>query len=113
MKKKLPDQASENIKIVALKQSLQKYVIGQEELIENLIIAGLTEGHILIEGVPGLAKTLAANCFAQSIKAVFKRIQFTPDLLPTDLVGTEIFNHEKNNFAFTHVDLNIRFICTI
>ncbi|MBT4922606.1 MAG: MoxR family ATPase [Rickettsiales bacterium] len=100
MKKILPKKSSENIKIIGLKQNLQKYVIGQEELVENLIIAGLTEGHILIEGVPGLAKTLAANCFAQSIKAIFKRIQFTPDLLPTDLIGTEIFNHEKNNFEF-------------
>jgi MoxR-like ATPase len=100
MKNTLSKGRSENIKIIELKKNLQKYVIGQEELIENLIIAVLTEGHILIEGVPGLAKTLAANSLAKSIKAVFKRIQFTPDLLPTDLIGTEIFNHEKNNFEF-------------
>jgi MoxR-like ATPase len=100
MKKELKTKTPANPKIIALAENLHKYVIGQEELIENLIIAGITEGHILIEGVPGLAKTLAANSFARSIKAKFKRIQFTPDLLPTDLIGTEIFNHENNNFEF-------------
>ncbi len=100
MKNTLVDKSTRNNKIITLKNNLQKYVIGQEELIENLIIAILTEGHILIEGVPGLAKTLAANSLAKSINAEFKRIQFTPDLLPTDLIGTEIFNHEKNSFEF-------------
>ncbi len=100
MKNTIVDISNINNKIIALKENLQKFVIGQEELIENLIIAILTEGHILIEGVPGLAKTLAANSLAKSVDAEFKRIQFTPDLLPTDLIGTEIFNHEKNSFEF-------------
>ncbi|MBL6784920.1 MAG: MoxR family ATPase [Rickettsiales bacterium] len=100
MKIPFENNKTENNQIIKLKDNLQKFVIGQEELIENLIIALLTEGHVLIEGVPGLAKTLAANSLAKSINAIFKRIQFTPDLLPTDLIGTEIFNHEKNNFEF-------------
>ena len=100
MLKEKQNNSLSNTKIISLKENLQKFLIGQEELVENLIIAAITEGHILIEGVPGLAKTLAANCFARSINAGFKRIQFTPDLLPSDLIGTEIFNQDKNQFEF-------------
>jgi MoxR-like ATPase len=78
---------------------VNKIIVGQERLIERLIIALLADGHILLEGVPGLAKTLAIKTLAQSVQAQFQRIQFTPDLLPADLVGTEIYNPRTNEFT--------------
>lgn len=77
---------------------LKKVISGQEEVIEQIVIALLTGGHILIEGVPGLGKTLIANALARLFNADFKRIQFTPDLMPSDIVGTTIFHYEKNEF---------------
>ena len=76
-------------------------IIGQEELIKNLLIALIAQGHILLEGMPGLAKTLSGETLAKSISTQFKRIQFTPDLLPSDLIGTEIFIQNKNSFEFS------------
>jgi len=67
---------------------VQKVIVGQKHLLEGLMIGMLSDGHILLEGVPGLAKTLAINTLANSIQAGFRRIQFTPDLLPADLIGT-------------------------
>ena len=76
--------------ITPLKSEMSKVLIGQDSLVESLIIGLLTRGHLLIEGVPGLAKTLTVNALAGCIGIDFKRIQFTPDLLPADVVGTMI-----------------------
>jgi len=76
-----------------------KVIVGQKHLIESLLIGLLTDGHILLEGVPGLAKTLAVNTLASTIDAKFSRIQFTPDLLPADLIGTMIYSQKQENFT--------------
>ncbi len=75
-----------------------KVIVGQKQLVENLLIGLLSGGHILLEGVPGLAKTLAINTLAQAVNAKFNRIQFTPDLLPADVVGTLIYSQKKEDF---------------
>jgi len=77
---------------------MHKVIVGQKNLLERLLIGLLSDGHILLEGVPGLAKTLAINTLAQTIDAGFSRIQFTPDLLPADLVGTMIYSQKKEEF---------------
>ncbi len=82
-----------------LRNTLEKVVIGQKELLDRLIMALLTNGHILLEGVPGLAKTLSIKTLAKAIQGEFKRIQFTPDLLPADIVGTLIYNPSKGEFS--------------
>ncbi|MFH0736547.1 MAG: AAA family ATPase [bacterium] len=76
-----------------------KVIVGQKPMVERLVIGLLSNGHILLEGVPGLAKTLAIKTLASSMKAKFQRIQFTPDLLPADLIGTMIYNQKDGNFA--------------
>ncbi|HET6765050.1 MAG TPA: AAA family ATPase [Longimicrobiaceae bacterium] len=81
---------------------VHRRVVGQEYMIERLLIGLLTGGHVLLEGLPGLAKTLAVNTLAESIRASFQRIQFTPDLLPADVVGTTIFNARTNEFVPHH-----------
>ncbi len=81
-----------------VKQEINKVVVGQEHLIDSLLIGVLADGHLLLEGVPGIAKTLAANTLARTIHCEFKRIQFTPDLLPADLTGTPIYNPKEGNF---------------
>ena len=88
-----------NEKIKLLKKEISKGVIGQEKMIESLIIGLLCDGHILLESVPGLAKTTAVNTLAKTIGLNFKRIQFTPDLLPSDILGAEIFNPKTNEFS--------------
>jgi MoxR-like ATPase len=87
---------SEFVDLVTIE--MQKVIIGQKHLIERLLIGLLTDGHILLEGVPGLAKTLAISTLAKSIQAKFSRIQFTPDLLPADLIGTMIYSQKKEEF---------------
>ncbi len=82
-----------------LNLELGKAIIGQKYMVERLMLAMLANGHILLEGVPGLAKTLAIKSLASAIHAKFSRIQFTPDLLPGDLTGTMIFNQKENNFT--------------
>jgi len=82
-----------------LNMEMQKVIIGQKQMIERLMIGLLSNGHILLEGVPGLAKTLAINSLAKSIDAKFSRIQFTPDLLPADLLGTLIYSQKKEEFV--------------
>ncbi|MEY8198399.1 MAG: MoxR family ATPase [Colwellia sp.] len=84
----------------ALKQHLSSQIIGQEALVENLLIALLANGHLIVEGPPGLAKTRAVNALAQGLEADFHRIQFTPDLLPADLTGTDIYRPEDGTFVF-------------
>jgi MoxR-like ATPase len=83
-----------------LLKSIQSKIIGQHRLIEQMLVCLLADGHILIEGMPGLAKTRSAKAIADGIEGEFHRIQFTPDLLPSDLIGTEIYIHEKSNFIF-------------
>jgi len=98
-----------NRKITQLKSELAKAVIGQENMIEALIIGLLCEGHILIEGVPGLAKTTTVNALSKALGLDSKRIQFTPDLLPSDIIGAEIYNPKEHSFSikkgavFTHL----------
>lgn len=82
-----------------LSLEIGKVIIGQKAMVEKLMIGLLANGHILLEGVPGLAKTLTVNTLAESIEAKFRRIQFTPDLLPADLIGTMIYNQQKQEFA--------------
>lgn len=84
----------------ALKKEIGKYIIGQTQAIDLLLIAMLADGHVLLEGVPGVAKTLSAKLLAKTIQAQFKRIQFTPDLMPGDVIGTMIFNAKTTDFEF-------------
>ncbi len=77
---------------------IKKVIVGQDHLLERMIVALLARGHLLVEGVPGLAKTLAVKTVAQAISGEFKRIQFTPDLVPADLVGTRIYNQRSGEF---------------
>ncbi|HCL00644.1 MAG TPA: ATPase [Candidatus Marinimicrobia bacterium] len=84
--------------IHSLKQEMAKVIVGQEVMIERLLIGLLCGGHILLEGVPGLAKSLTVSTLAKIIKTSFRRIQFTPDLLPADLIGTMIYNQQKGSF---------------
>lgn len=77
---------------------ISKVIVGQKAMVERLIIGLLGNGHVLLEGVPGLAKTLAIKTLAQAMQAKFQRIQFTPDLLPADLIGTQIYNQKEGNF---------------
>ena len=83
-----------------LKNELAKVIVGQEEFIELLIVALLAKGHVLIEGVPGIAKTITAKLFAKTLKTGFRRIQFTPDLMPSDVLGTSVFSAKTNDFEF-------------
>lgn len=85
--------------IQKLKNELNKVIVGQEYMIDSLLIGLLTNGHILLEGVPGLAKTLTIKSLASAVEAKFSRIQFTPDLLPADVTGTLIYNQSKNEFS--------------
>jgi len=85
-------------KVQAIKKEVSKVVVGQEKMIDSLLIALLCEGHILIEGVPGLAKTTTVNALAKSLGLDFKRAQFTPDLLPADILGAEIYDPQNNSF---------------
>ncbi|CAM3893458.1 AAA family ATPase [Arcobacter cloacae] len=85
-----------------IKQEIKKVIVGQEELIDSMLIALLSEGHILLEGVPGVAKTTAVNSLAQTLGLKFKRVQFTPDLLPSDITGNEILDLKNNEFTIKH-----------
>ncbi|MRI59215.1 MAG: ATPase [Epsilonproteobacteria bacterium] len=84
--------------IEAIKKEVKKVVVGQDRMIEGLILGLMCDGHILLEGVPGLAKTTTVNALARSLGLDFKRVQFTPDLLPSDIIGTEIYDPAKNEF---------------
>ncbi|MDM5270652.1 MoxR family ATPase [Sulfurovum sp. zt1-1] len=86
-------------KIDALKKELSKAVIGQEQMINGLLIGLLSDGHILVEGVPGLAKTTTINALSKALGLDSKRIQFTPDLLPSDIIGAQIYNPQTNDFG--------------
>jgi MoxR-like ATPases len=93
------DQIAKDSKFVPLlKKAISQVIVGQNELIDKILIGMLANGHILLEGVPGLAKTLTVNTLAKSINTSFQRIQFTPDMLPADLIGTLIFNQKTSGF---------------
>jgi len=89
----------ESLKIQDIRTEIAKAIIGQQYMLDRLIIGLLTGGHILLEGLPGLAKTLSVSSLARSIKADFKRVQFTPDMLPADLIGTNVFNPKDGSFS--------------
>ncbi len=91
--------AKESAFVQLLTTEMNKVIVGQKDMIERLLIGLLGKGHILLEGVPGLAKTLAINTLAKAVKGSFSRIQFTPDLLPADVVGTMIYNIKQNDFS--------------
>src|SRR2546423_4143554 len=82
-----------------LYKEIEKVIIGQRGMVDRLLIGRLTAGHVLLEGVPGLAKTLAVRTLAQGLRLSFHRIQFTPDLLPADVIGTQIFNPRTGEFS--------------
>jgi len=84
----------------SIKTQLSKIIIGQEDFVELLIVSLLANGHVLIEGVPGIAKTITAKLFAKTLKTDFSRIQFTPDLMPSDVLGTSILNMKTSEFEF-------------
>jgi len=88
-------------KFQKVKGEISKVIVGQLEMIDSLMIAILSDGHVLIEGLPGLAKTLAVNTLSKAIQCEYKRIQFTPDLLPADLIGTSIYNPREGTFSIS------------
>src|SRR3989338_8916032 len=89
----------ESVFVQTLVREIEKVIVGQKYLIERLLVGILANGHILVEGVPGLAKTLSVRVLAQAIKTKFQRLQFTPDLLPADLIGTLIYNPKDGGFT--------------
>jgi len=96
----MTDQNKTQLAVIKLKNFINQEIIGQEVLVERMLIALLSDGHILVEGAPGLAKTRAINVLSKGIKGDFHRVQFTPDLLPADLTGTEIYRPQLGNFEF-------------
>ena len=90
---------TEGLKYQLLRQEISKVIVGQDKMIRNLLLAILADGHVLLEGVPGLAKTLAIRSLANAVSGDFSRIQFTPDLLPADITGTLIYQQKAEQFA--------------
>lgn len=99
-------------KTQSVRTEIAKYLVGQPQLVDLLLIALLADGHVLIEGVPGVAKTLTAKLLAKTIDAEFKRIQFTPDLMPSDIIGTSIFNAKNSDFEFKRGPLFANIVLT-
>ena len=89
-----------NEAVLQLRQQIQKVIVGQDEMVQLIVAALLADGHVLIEGVPGVAKTLTAKLVARSLAVQFSRIQFTPDLMPSDVLGTPVFNPQEAQFNF-------------
>jgi len=89
-----------NEAVVSIRNEIKKIIVGQDEMVKLIIAALLADGHVLIEGVPGVAKTLTAKLVAKSVDAGFSRIQFTPDLMPSDVLGTPVFNPGQGSFEF-------------
>ena len=94
----------------ALTMGMNQVIVGQKHLVESLLIGLLSDGHILLEGVPGLAKTLAIRTLADLIKANFSRIQFTPDLLPADVIGTQIYSQKSEEFSIKRGPIFANFV---
>src|SRR5205814_2932292 len=96
----LPKQASEISSLMErILYEVKKIVVGQDHFLERVLVAVLAEGHLLVEGVPGLAKTLTVKTLAQAVRGSFRRIQFTPDLVPADLIGNRIYNAKTCDFT--------------
>ncbi|MDU3293137.1 MAG: AAA family ATPase, partial [Pseudomonas aeruginosa] len=95
-----PESTQHKSALQGLKGYLSSQILGQEKLVDRLLIALLADGHLLVEGAPGLAKTKAIKDLAEGLEAEFHRIQFTPDLLPADITGTEIYRPETGTFVF-------------
>lgn len=89
-----------NNAVLSIRNEIKKIIVGQDEMVKLIIAALLADGHVLIEGVPGVAKTLTAKLVAKSVNAGFSRIQFTPDLMPSDVLGTPVFNPKEASFEF-------------
>jgi MoxR-like ATPase len=87
-------------RVFKIKEQLQKVIVGQKEMMDLLLVSLLANGHVLIEGVPGVAKTITAKLLSKTINIPFSRIQFTPDLMPSDILGTSVFNVKKSEFEF-------------
>jgi MoxR-like ATPase len=109
----VPEQESEDItfgtrtdlselqrSIDAVKQQLNTVIVGQHKMIDQLLVAILSNGHVLLEGVPGVAKTITAKLLSKTLSLDFSRIQFTPDLMPSDILGTSVFDLSKSEFTF-------------
>jgi len=94
------DLTALNQAVVAIRNEIKKVIVGQDEMVKLIIAALLADGHVLIEGVPGVAKTLTAKLVARSLDIGFSRIQFTPDLMPSDVLGTPVFNPQHGSFDF-------------
>jgi len=94
------DLTALNEAVLSIRNEIKKIIVGQDEMVKLIITALLADGHVLIEGVPGVAKTLAAKLMAKSVDAGFSRIQFTPDLMPSDVLGTPVFNPREAIFEF-------------
>lgn len=94
------DLTALNNAVLSIRNEIKKIIVGQDEMVKLIIAALLADGHVLIEGVPGVAKTLTAKLVAKSVDAGFSRIQFTPDLMPSDVLGTPIFNPKEASFEF-------------
>ena len=90
------------LKLEKVRESIAEVIVGQEPLVDRLLLALLCDGHVLIEGVPGVAKTLVITTLAQSMKANFSRVQFTPDLLPSDLVGSLVYDPREHTFCLLY-----------
>lgn len=84
----------------AIKKELETVIVGQHKMIDQLLVAILSNGHVLLEGVPGVAKTITAKLLSKTLNIGFSRIQFTPDLMPSDILGTSIFNLKNSEFEF-------------
>ena len=94
------DLTALNQAVIAIRNEIKKVIVGQDEMVKLIIAALLADGHVLIEGVPGVAKTLTAKLVARSLDIGFSRIQFTPDLMPSDVLGTPVFNPQHGSFDF-------------
>ncbi len=94
------DLSALNQAVLSIRNEIKKIIVGQDEMVRLIITALLADGHVLIEGVPGVAKTLTARLVAKSVNAGFSRIQFTPDLMPSDVLGTPVFNPKEASFEF-------------
>jgi len=94
------DLTALNHAVMSLRSEIKKIIVGQDEMVKLIVTALLADGHVLIEGVPGVAKTLTAKLVARSLNIAFSRIQFTPDLMPSDVLGTPVFNPQQGSFDF-------------
>ena len=93
-----PPQPTLDASLEQILYEVKRVIVGQDALLERMVVALLSRGHLLVEGVPGLAKTMAVKTLAQAIGGEFQRIQFTPDLVPADIVGTRVFNQKLGEF---------------